>query len=155
GSAHVTDRPRNPGGSLTPVAVPAVSAAAAGGDADPSSSWRVVQHLAQDAPGFTKSWYCHPDADLFLWTKPDEGIAAFQFCFDKRGDEQMVAWDRERPVEVGRVDGGESSPLHNRSPVLDTRSGGPRTRAHAAWEELKAGLPAEVIRFVETALRWS
>jgi len=143
-------RPPSQGARLTPVAVPqAVDPAHDVGKAD----WLLVPDVAQDAPGFTKQWYAHATADLFVWTDGNGEIGTFQFCFDKEDGEQMVAWDRHRLGSAGSVDTGESDPLANRSPVM--REANERTaRAPAVWNAVKRGLPDELILFIERVMRW-
>lgn len=137
---------KKPDRQLTPVAIPR------GPAAPPTGGWKLVADVAQDAPGFTKAWYVHRDADLFTWSD-EKGIASFQFCFGKQDAEQMIAWDRDKFVAAGSVDTGESSPVKNNSPIM--RAADARTaRAPTEWLCVKAGLPDEVVQFVEHALGW-
>lgn len=148
---------------MTPVAFPAASGVGVGksgaadqswwGQPDANSAWKSVKDVTQDAPGFVKTWFCHPEADLFVWTDAAGTLGALQFCFDKNTQEQMVAWDRGSPVTAGTVDSGETSPLHNRSPVL--RQANLLTQqGPAVWARLHAGLPPALVREVEKRLGW-
>ncbi|MBI5493642.1 MAG: hypothetical protein HY904_01365 [Deltaproteobacteria bacterium] len=143
---------RSQGSTATPLAVPVADAGPTAGPAD----WREVPGPRQDAPGFTKQWFCHPRAELFVWRDADGRVGAFQFCFvDDNDAEQMVAWDRAKAGAVqGRVDSGESTPTANRSPILREDTSGPRTPARDRWAAVRDGLPPDLVSAVESALGW-
>ena len=56
--------------------------------------------------------------DLFVWYEPDGQIHGFQLCYDKRRRERALTWTRNRGFMHARVDGGESSPNANGTPIL-------------------------------------
>jgi hypothetical protein len=124
-------------------------------DATPQADWREVSPVTQDAPGHVKRWLCHPRAEFFFWRDQAGAISAFQFCFEDAGKEHMVAWDAQRHAQVGQVDGGEASPLHNRSPIMKNQRHQASRVPQERWNAVKEGLPQGVATFVEGVLGWA
>ncbi len=150
----MSDPKRAQGSTTGPVAIPAAPDLAAP-VAALQGDWRAVVPVKQDAPGFEKTWLCHPRAELFVWKDPQGNISAFQFCFQDGKTEHMVAWDQKHPTTAGPVDGGESSPQANRSPVMVPRPGDDTpSRALEMWRQVRDGLPAALVQHVEAVLRW-
>ena len=126
-----------------------------GGSGGLQGDWREVVPVQQDAPGHVKTWLCHPRAELFVWKDAQGAVSAFQFCFEHNNREHMVAWDHNRPTTAGRVDGGESGPEANRSPIMVERPGDPTaTLAVQVWRQVRDGLPPALVSHVEGALNW-
>ncbi|MDH4226812.1 MAG: hypothetical protein OEV59_03525 [Deltaproteobacteria bacterium] len=56
--------------------------------------------------------------DLTVFFGASNEITAFQLSYKKPSDEHSLEWQKDSGFLHSRVDDGESSPLHNDSPIL-------------------------------------
>ena len=108
---------------------------------------REIAAVRQEAGGPRRRWFSCPSADLYVW-QDDEGIAAFEFCWDKPRAERVLRWDREEGALHARIDDGESHALESRSPVFAADGVYDAAAAALAFEAVAAGLEAGLYRFV-------
>ncbi len=73
--------------------------------------------LKPEKGGAVRRWFRDEYFDLFLWTD-DQGHSGFDLCFDKTGDQRVVAWRREGGFSRASVDQGEDNPSKNNSPIF-------------------------------------
>ena len=65
-----------------------------------------------------RRWFTDDTMDLVVWLDEDDGIAAFQLCYDKLGREKCITWKLSSGYVHTAVDDGEEPGRHKRSPIL-------------------------------------
>ena len=108
---------------------------------------REITALLQREGEGHRRWFTSPTADLFVWLKPGR-LDSFEFCYDKPRREKSVRWSAEQGLRFFRIDDGEDSPLHNRTPIAWPAQDVDRETAALRFESLGAGIEAPVYRFV-------
>lgn len=68
--------------------------------------FREIQGVRQDDPFTTRRWFQDDYFDLWTWHGEDEGIVAFQLCYDKRQDERALTWREGHGFDHLRVQTG-------------------------------------------------
>ena len=100
-----------------------------------------------DGEGLVRRWFTCASTDLYLWTDAD-GIAAFEFCYDKPTDEHVLRWQRVGGVLHARIDDGEDRTLSNRTPMLVSDGHVDREALALAFERVAADIDPPVYRLV-------
>jgi hypothetical protein len=77
-----------------------------------------IRGVRQDDADRERAWFQDEFFDLFVWTDAAGGVAAFQLCYDRQGNERVLAWRADGGFVHRRIDDGEASPLKNMSPIL-------------------------------------
>ena len=96
---------------------------------------REIEGLRQDEPGLQRRWFHDEYFDLFVWQKPDGGLAAFELCYGDHADERALVW---------KEDGG----LYHDGPLGMDEDG----RIAARFDSAGAALPAEVRAAVDARI---
>ena len=65
-----------------------------------------------------RRWFTDAHFDLIVWLTADNGVEAFQLCYDVAHCGHALTWSRLSGYSHDRIDDGESSPMRNRTPVL-------------------------------------
>ncbi len=98
-----------------------------------------------------RRWFTSSTADLFVWYEGGEPVS-FEFCYDKPRRERSVRWTEEEGLHFYRIDDGEGSPLHNRSPIAVLDSSTSREVAAQQFEILGRSVEVRLLRFVLKAI---
>lgn len=65
-----------------------------------------------------RRWYTSSEMDLIVWQEA-EGISGFQLCYEKKGRERAVTWQKEKGLIHTAISSGEGVGLkHKESPIL-------------------------------------
>jgi len=99
-----------------------------------------------------RRWFYDTNLDLLVWSKPDATISGFQLCYDKDGQEKALRWFENRGFSHDCVDGGDESPLKNRSAVLVSDGPFDAARVLACLKAEDAELPTKIRNFVRRKL---
>lgn len=78
---------------------------------------REIPRVKQEGPN-RRRWFRDDWFDIFTWQTSDGTVTSFQVCYDLPGLERALVWSAATGYSHDRVDGGESSPQSNRSPIL-------------------------------------
>jgi len=78
---------------------------------------REIGHVKQEGPN-RRRWFRDDWMDVFTWQAGDGTVTGFQVCYDLPGKERSLVWSAVSGYSHNKVDGGESSPVSNRSPIL-------------------------------------
>ena len=79
---------------------------------------REIPGVRQDRPGLTRRWYQDEFFDLYTWHAPDRALVSFQLCYDVRGRERALSWQREHGFSHNEIDGGDGGRLGRMTPIL-------------------------------------
>lgn len=79
---------------------------------------RRIHGVRQDDAAKQRAWFQDEFFDLFVWTEASGAVTAFQLCYDRQGDERVLAWSEANGFLHRRIDSGEESPVKNMSPIL-------------------------------------
>lgn len=121
---------------------------------------REISHVKQDGPN-RRRWFRDDWMDIFTWQASDGTVTGFQVCYDLPGKERALVWSAARGYSHDKVDGGESSPVSNRSPILRPDGVFPAalvlkefdTRAEAIEPPLRAALRQRLTAYVDNPQR--
>lgn len=76
-----------------------------------------IDDVKPEPGGEKRRWFRDEYFDLFVWSDA-QGIRAFELCYDKLGDERLLAWRRGGEVTHAKVDSGEDNPSKNNTPIV-------------------------------------
>jgi hypothetical protein len=65
-----------------------------------------------------RRWLSDDYFDLIVWYDSTQQIQGFQLCYDKSGRERALTWKLKHGFSHEAIDGGESKPTANRTPIL-------------------------------------
>lgn len=108
---------------------------------------REIPNVRQEPGSPQRRWFTCSSADLYAW-QDAEGIAAFEFCWDKPRAERVLRWSRDEGTLHARIDDGESHALESRSPVFAADGEYRPDEAALAFEAVAAGLEPALYRLV-------
>jgi len=97
-----------------------------------------IRGVRQDDVSKERNWYQDDYFDLFVWTGPAGEVLAFQLCYDRLGNERVLAWSEAGGFLHRRIDDGEHTPVKNMAPIMVT-DGRFAADNIAAEFELRAG----------------
>jgi hypothetical protein len=112
-----------------------------------------MRNVRQETPGQLRRWFFDDHFDLIAWYKAGQ-LLGFQLCYDKPYHEKALTWFQQRGLSHHKVDSGEQSPWHNRSPMLTESDG--RTEMGELLDSFRTahiGVPAELVEAVEIKIR--
>jgi len=66
----------------------------------------------------SRRWISDDYFDLIVWGESGDSPIGFQLCYDKPGRERALTWTSQGGFSHAAVDGGDSSPTANRTPIL-------------------------------------
>lgn len=69
-----------------------------------------IVNLSDTSPGLKRRWFTDADIDLYVWYDRHNRLVEFQLCYDKRGEERVLAWDSETGLSHYHVNTGETRP---------------------------------------------
>lgn len=99
-----------------------------------------------------RRWFSDNEMDLIVWYTEDDKVTGFQLCYDRGGHERAFTWKADGTMTHDAVDGGESSPIRNDSPVLVHGKEPPSANVLVDFRERAQELPHGVAELVERAL---
>jgi hypothetical protein len=79
---------------------------------------REIPGVRQDRPNLRRRWYQDEFFDLYTWHAPGGVLVGFQLCYDVRGRERALTWQREHGFSHTRIDAGEGGKLGRMTPIL-------------------------------------
>lgn len=101
----------------------------------------------------TRRWFADANFDLFLWVEPGSGtVTAFQLCYDKKGRERALTWNKSGGFRHVQVDAGEASPSKNRSPLFQADGAFPGAEVRSRFAVAASGLAPDIVSFVLSKL---
>ncbi|MGB1109982.1 MAG: NUDIX hydrolase [Gammaproteobacteria bacterium] len=106
-----------------------------------------IKNISQKADGPKRRWFTGEDTELTIWLDSADEPTGFQLCFREADKEHALTWQTEQGLEFHCVDGGESTPLRNQSPIL-VANGQPH------WPTINARFKREVEGMDENVRQW-
>ncbi len=76
-----------------------------------------IRHVSGD---FDRRWMSDDFFDLVVWYEDSGEVHGFQLCYDRKNRERALMWKRTHGFVHSEVDSGESGPLSNDTPVLQS-----------------------------------
>ena len=77
-----------------------------------------IANVAQHDAALRRRWFRDDYFDIFIWQDARDAVVAFQICYDLPNQERVLSWRAAGGYTHDRVDGGESSPEKNRTPIM-------------------------------------
>ena len=77
-----------------------------------------IARVNQPDPKLRRRWFRDDYFDIFTWQAADGSVAGFQLCYDLPNYERVLSWRFGKGYTHYRVDGGEATPVRNRSPIM-------------------------------------
>lgn len=102
---------------------------------------REIRHVRQE-PGRHRRWFHDDGFELVVWQASSGGIEGFQICYATQLEERALTWRREQGFSHARVDGGDTSPLKNQTPILLPDGAVPWAELMAQFRERSDALDA-------------
>lgn len=102
----------------------------------------------QNEDGLFRRWFSDEYFDLILWESRPLEYFGFQLCYDKEKRERALCWSQRAHYSHMQIDGGESDPGKNRSPVMIGGSPFPLEKVKKEFEKRSGTLPSEVRDFI-------
>lgn len=100
----------------------------------------------------TRRWFSDEEMDLIVWYDAAGAVAGFELCYDKSRTERAVTWKKGGTACHSKVDGGESSPLRNDTPILVPAPPGDCTRLLADFKARSAAIEPALVEVVRSVL---
>jgi hypothetical protein len=91
-----------------------------------------------------RRWLSDDYFDLIVWYDTARQIDGFQLCYDKAGCERALTWKLKHGFSHAGIDGGESKPTVNRTPVLIADGPFPAEIVRREFLSRSRLLPAEI-----------
>jgi hypothetical protein len=110
---------------------------------------KVAQERGAEGP---RRWFSDEEMDLIVWLGEDGGIKGFELCYDKSRREHAFEWRLGGTLRHFAVDGGESTPLRNDTPILVSGVKGDRERVLKAFRARSVNLEPLIADAVCAAL---
>ena len=80
---------------------------------------REIADVKQNPGEPRRRWFFDEHFDLIVWERADGGLAGFQLCYGKGGDQRAATWFPESGLRNCAVDNGEDRPGKPKSaPIL-------------------------------------
>ncbi len=77
-----------------------------------------IRAVRQDDADRVRHWFQDEYFDLFTWSDATGRVVAFQLCYDRLGNERVLAWSEETGFIHRRIDDGESVPGPKMAPLM-------------------------------------
>ena len=77
-----------------------------------------VARVNQKEPHVRRRWFRDDYFDIFTWQAANGDVVGFQLCYDLTSYERVLSWRAAKGYSHHRVDGGEASPIKNRTPIM-------------------------------------
>ena len=78
---------------------------------------REISNVKQEGQN-RRRWFRDDWTDIYTGQASEGTVTGFQVCYDLPGREHSLVWSAVGGYSHNEVDGGESSPVSNRSPIL-------------------------------------
>lgn len=106
--------------------------------------------VAGEAP---RRWFASAEEDLIVWLDADGSIRGFQFCYERSGQEKVLAWHAGGGFSHCFMDTGERDGLtYKRQPVISTTPVPGPVALAARFRAIAGALPGEIAAFVSGKL---
>ncbi len=79
---------------------------------------REMTRVRQQDPALRRRWFRDDYFDIFTWQNAQGDVVGFQLCYDLPTYERVLSWRVAKGYSHHRVDGGEASPIKNRTPIM-------------------------------------
>ena len=79
---------------------------------------REMTRVRQQDPALRRRWFRDDYFDIFTWQNVQGDVVGFQLCYDLPTYERVLSWRVAKGYSHHRVDGGEASPIKNRTPIM-------------------------------------
>jgi hypothetical protein len=65
-----------------------------------------------------KRWFADDYFDIIIWLDNDSAVSGFQLCYNKKNNERALTWTKAHGFRHDLINGGETSPTKNQTPIL-------------------------------------
>jgi len=79
---------------------------------------REITNVKQHDANLCRRWFRDDYFDIFLWQTQAGEVVSLQLCYDLPTQERVLSWRKGGGYVHEGIDGGEQSPVHNRSPIM-------------------------------------
>ncbi len=111
-----------------------------------------IARVSQRDPPLRRRWFRDDYFDIFTWQTADGGLTGFQVCYDLPNRERVFSWRIGSGYAHDRVDGGEASPIKNRTPILRADGELPLNTLLDEFDRRAGEIDANVRRFLRQHL---
>jgi hypothetical protein len=102
---------------------------------------REISGVRQDRAEVRRRWFQDDYLDLFVWTRADGDVTAFQLAYDRSGDEHLIEWEAGRGYLHRRVLNGDGDMAGMpATPLLAIGGRFPKYRVLAEFERRSIGM---------------
>ncbi|MBI4694161.1 MAG: hypothetical protein HY749_09070 [Gammaproteobacteria bacterium] len=101
--------------------------------------------------GLVRRWFAAPHLDIYVWQDAAGRVRRFQLCYEL-GVECALDWSETEGFTHHAVDGGESDPARNRSPLLVPDGAANRAAIAALVFGVRAELPSALYDFISARI---
>lgn len=109
---------------------------------------REISNVSQREPGLKRRWFRDDYFDIFTWQDTWGQFTNLQLCYDLGGNERVLSWRRDGGYMHEAVDGGEQSPVRNRTPILIADGVLPLDTVQREFDARCGALDAELQQFI-------
>jgi predicted acylesterase/phospholipase RssA len=106
------------------------------------------EYRVADKGELHRRWFGDRDYDLIVWYDEAGEICAVQLCYDKQAGEHALTWTREKGFAHNRIDDGEITGGHKRTPLLVPDGIFDAERVAENFREAAGELEPELAEFV-------
>lgn len=101
-----------------------------------------------------KRWFSDANHDLFVWLNADGQVMAFQFSYDKTGNEHLLSWNKSYGYSHDRIDDGEDVHMHIKmSPIMVPNGTVNCAQVAETFRSVSELLEPELVEFIYRKLR--
>lgn len=83
---------------------------------------REIKHVRQYSKETFRRWFCSDYFHLYVFEDTAGSLVGFHLCYDVSGRERAIVYEGDTGLLHFRVDGGESTPFQNATPLYTSRS---------------------------------
>jgi hypothetical protein len=108
-----------------------------------------IVNISDTSPGLRRRWFTDADMDLYVWYDRHQQLVEFQLCYDKRGNEQALAWDSESGLSHHLVNTGDARPdTINQTALLQEETVPDISRVKALFTQTGQTLEHNLFEFI-------
>lgn len=117
----------------------------------PLTELRNTRQIPGEPP---RRWFTSDAMDLIVWLGTAGQARGFQLCYGKPLQERALTWLPERGfVHQGVDDGSRQALAHKNTPLMVADGSADPVLLLKLFEQAAAGVPADIVQLVTTALR--